>query len=137
MSKATTFILLLILIAAGGLILFGKKDVQAPTENNIEITTPENTAPESDTATIEYMDTGFTPPSLEVMAGTTVTFINRSTADMWVASNPHPTHTTLPEFDELKSVGNGGSYAYTFTTPGIWSYHNHARARDTGTIIVK
>ncbi len=164
MSKTTTVILLLILIAAGGIILFGKKSVQAPTTNTNEESTstqdqgatggPSTTTPiiggtesvganggitfnPKGPSTVEYTNSGFSPASLTVKVGDTVTFVNHSSNQMWVASNPHPIHTDLSGFDEKTAVGNGGSYSYTFTTAGTHNYHNHVHASDGGTIIVQ
>lgn len=86
--------------------------------------------------TVTYADSGFTPNSVTVKKGTTVTFVNESTGNMWVASAVHPTHQLLPGFDQLKSVANGGTYEYTFDKVGTWKYHNHVSAGDTGTVIV-
>ncbi len=163
MSKTTGFILLLVLIAAGGIILFGRKNVQAPATTNTE-----NTVPAGDTSgaggpttttpiiggtetvnenggltfnptganTVKYTDAGFVPASIDVAPGTTVTFVNDSSGQMWVASDPHPTHTDLPGFDEHTAVSKGGTYSYTFTQAGSWGYHNHVHASAKGTVNV-
>jgi len=83
--------------------------------------------------TITYNESGFSPNSLTVKVGTTVTFTNQGTGSMWVASNPHPTHTDLPEFDEKSSAAN---YSFTFTKAGTWGFHNHKNPGQGGTIIV-
>lgn len=85
---------------------------------------------------VTYSDSGFTPNSVTVKAGTTVSFVNESTKKMWVASAMHPTHQLLPGFDELESVGEGGTYEYTFAKTGTWKYHNHVGPSDTGTVTV-
>ena len=88
------------------------------------------------TATVTLTDNGFVPKALTVKAGTTVKFTNGSGRQMWVASNPHPTHTLLPGFDELTAVGKGGSYDYQFTKVGTWGYHNHLSPQIGGTVVV-
>lgn len=88
------------------------------------------------TATVIYTDSGYTPNMITVKKGTTVTFKNNSTGEMWTASGVHPTHQLLPGFDEMKSVANGGTYEYTFTKVGKWQYHNHVNASDQGYVIV-
>jgi plastocyanin len=89
------------------------------------------------THTVTYNDSGFSPRVLYVRAGDSVAFFNDSSGSMWVASDPHPTHTDLPGFDELGSIGHGASWAYRFTAPGTWGYHNHASSTQTGTIVVQ
>lgn len=86
---------------------------------------------------VTYSDTGFAPSPVTVKAGTTVTFVNESGGAMWVASDPHPTHTLLAGFDELASVGRGGTWEYTFTKVGTWMYHNHMSPSVKGTVVVK
>jgi plastocyanin len=85
---------------------------------------------------ITFTDKGFSPSPATVKVNTTVTFVNESTSPMWVASDPHPTHTLLPGFDELKSVEKGGTYEYTFVKVGTWTYHNHMNPSTKGTVVV-
>ena len=85
---------------------------------------------------VTFTDKGFSPSPMKVKVGTTVTFVNESSSGMWVASDPHPTHTLLLGFDELTSVGKGGTYEYTFTKIGTWTYHNHLTPTVKGTVIV-
>ena len=89
-----------------------------------------------------YTDAGFSPANLTVKVGDTVTFKNQSSADMWVASAMHPTHsvyngTTLqqhcpdPEnndFDQCQSGGAGTSWSFTFTKAGSFGYHGLSAA---------
>lgn len=96
---------------------------------------------------VTYTDGGFEPARLNVSVGETVRFFNESSRDMWVGSNNHPTHTLYPvksgddclgsSFDQCEATGSGAFYDFTFTTEGSFGYHNHMRARDTGTIIVQ
>lgn len=88
-------------------------------------------------ATVDYTDSGFSPKSITVKVGDTVTWTNKSGGPIWIASNPHPTHTDLPGFDELGSAKNGETYSYTFAKAGSWKYHNHMNAVDGGVVIVQ
>ena len=85
---------------------------------------------------VTFTDSGFSPKSVTVSSGSTVAFMNESTGGMWVASDVHPTHQLLPGFDAQKSVAKGGSYEYTFTKVGTWTYHNHVAPTQTGTVVV-
>lgn len=87
--------------------------------------------------TVSYTGSGFTPSTITVEAGITVTFVNNSSKSMWVASDAHPSHKDLLGFDQLKGSGNGTSYTYTFKKAGEWSYHNHLSAGQRGTVVVK
>lgn len=84
-----------------------------------------------------YTDSGYSPSVLTVKAGATVTFKNESSGALWTASNPHPIHTNLSEFDAKTAVPPAESYSFTFTKVGQWSYHNHLRPSDGGTIFVE
>lgn len=85
---------------------------------------------------VTLSDTGFAPSPTTVKMGTTVTFVNESSGQMWVASDPHPTHTLLSGFDELKSVAKGGTYEYAFVKVGTWTFHNHMNPSVKGTVMV-
>jgi len=86
---------------------------------------------------VNYTDTGFSPFSLEIKKEQTLRFNNQSTSGMWISSNPHPTHTDYPGFDQKKVVFRGEYYEFTFTKVGTWGYHNHINPNQTGKIIVK
>ena len=126
----------------GGYFLFFNKG-NAPITNNTTAmetgtvntnTTGTNTAKK---VTVNYTDSGFSPASMTIKKGDTVVFVNQSSESMWVASNPHPTHTDYPAFDEKATVGSGGSWSFTFDQVGTWDYHNHKSSSDTGTIVVE
>lgn len=76
-------------------------------------------------AKVKFTNKGFVPEKITIEVGSMVEFINESSTDMWVASNPHPAHSKLPTFDEFKTVKTGGRYRYTFDKKGTWEYHNH------------
>lgn len=118
-----------------------------PTTESDETSAEENQ--ESSTQnTVEYTSTGFTPATITIQAGETVTWTNSSPNQMWVASAVHPTHanyndTTFQEhcddptatpFDQCSA---SNSYSFTFNQTGTWAYHNHMSAADTGTVIVE
>lgn len=88
------------------------------------------------TMTVTYTDSGFSPSTIMINQGDTVTFVNQSSRRMDVASDPHPLHTDYPGFDEKEGSGPGASYSFTFDRIGQWSYHNHNMPRDKGTVNV-
>lgn len=99
-------------------------------------------------ATVTFSDAGFSPTSVTVAKGGTVTFTNTSSRSMWVAADEHPTHTeydgtsrtqhcaTTPSasFDQCS---NGTTYSFTFTKAGTFNYHNHSAAQYQGTVVVQ
>ncbi len=100
---------------------------------------------------IEMTSNGFSPQTLTISAGDTVTFVNKGTGEYWPASAMHPTHTFYPGsnidkcgtseenkiFDACKGISPGESYKFTFYEKGTWGYHDHLNARLTGKIIVE
>jgi len=129
----------LILFGAGCARSYGTPPVAIPTvnlpaqpSNSVTITPPQ--PPE---AKIEYTEQGFNPSTLRVLVGTKVTFVNKSTKDMWVASDPHPAHTICPGFDAMKGYKKGENFSYTFPKAAECPFHNHLSPRDKGSIEVK
>lgn len=92
---------------------------------------------QAETVIISYTDNGFTPSTVTVSSGTTVVFENNSSQSMRVASDPHPVHTALPEFDARQGVAFDQSYDFTFTQEGSWGFHNHLAPQHGGTVIVE
>ncbi|MBI4017571.1 MAG: cupredoxin domain-containing protein [Candidatus Aenigmarchaeota archaeon] len=133
-------LLMLVLVA-------GCTSAQAP----VNVETGGTTNPTSDTAAVRITSSGFSPKTITVTPGTTVTWTNDDTAAHWVASNVHPTHTVYPGsgigkcdtaqepaiFDACKNIPAGGTYAFTFTEKGTWGYHDHLNAGTTGTVVVQ
>lgn len=109
---------------------------QAISPNGVMQGTEKGGVPSGEKASVSYTEDGFSPKSMTVQVGTTVTFVNNSSKGMWVASDVHPTHQLLPGFDQLKSVQKGGTYDYTFIKVGTWALHNHVSASDKGTVVV-
>lgn len=118
---------------------------EAPSElapNNIDEATSEiveDVVLEEDSfvTTISIDDTGFTPSDVTISAGDTVKFINNGQAPHWPASDVHPTHEVLPDFDSERGLQTGESYSYTFTEAGSWDFHDHLRPSFTGTVTVQ
>ncbi len=99
---------------------------------------------------ITYTDSGYTPNTITIKKGETVTWKNESSVSMWIASAVHPTHkvypstdaaacgtqTLLPMFDACAGVVAGQSWSFQFNYVGTWGFHNHARSSHTGKIVV-
>lgn len=86
---------------------------------------------------IVYTDSGFSPATVTIKVGQMVAWTNNSSRSMWVATDPHPAHTQLSGFDAEVGASPGGTYNFTFTKAGTWTYHNHLNPGDHGTIIVE
>lgn len=91
----------------------------------------------TEAVTITMSESGFSPSTVTIAAGTTVTFINNGQAAHWPASDVHPTHNILPSFDSKRGLATGDSYSYTFDEVGTWRCHDHLLPQFTCTIVVK
>lgn len=144
-SMLTWLVIFLVLLGlVGAYFVFRKSATEVPVQTEDTNTqTEQSTATESpimektEAVTITYKDGVFTPSTVTIKKDTTVKFVNGGNDQMWVASAPHPQHTNLPGFDQLKAVGRGESYEYTFIKVGSWKYHNHVNPTAFGTVVVE
>lgn len=86
--------------------------------------------------TITYTSGSFSPATLTVKSGDTVTLINKSNDTIQFDSNPHPVHTDNTELN-VGAVGPGETKTFTLTKKGTWGYHNHLESSERGTIVVE
>ena len=94
---------------------------------------------------------GFSPSTITIKSGESVSWVNENTGEHQPASNDHPTHTLYPgssankcngpdeanTFDACRGISSGGSYTFTFTKKGTWGYHDHLSSGTRGTVIVQ
>lgn len=99
---------------------------------------------------VTYTGNGFSPKSLTVKKGDTVTWLNKDSDQLWVASGVHPDHTLYDgtsraqhcpntantAFDQCKGMPTGQSYSFTFNKVGTWEYHNHLNPSESGEVVV-
>lgn len=162
-KKILTLIVLVVVVATVALIIsLGDNEVFETTSLPAPITNPVPEATDLPPIAVNppaveaqnvvvYTDSGFSPTTLNVKRGETVTFENRSSLNMWPASALHPTHavydgTSLQEhcpnnantaFDACEGIPPGSSWSFQFNRSGTWKYHDHLSPRYTGTIIVE
>jgi plastocyanin len=100
-------------------------------------------------AKVVYDGHSFTPASVTIAKGGTVTFTDTA-GSMWLASDPHPVHTAYDgtsrsehcalgytgakPFDECSM---GSSFSFTFNKTGTFGYHDHMNASAHGTVSVQ
>ncbi len=139
-GRGITIAIIVIIIIAIIFFIWKIASGTAPTTTTLPGQFADNTQPignSKKTANVSLTDSGFSPASITIHAGDTVVFTNNSQGRMWVASDPHPTHTDYPGFDEKSAAVSGGSYSFTFTRVGSWGYHNHLNPATRGTVVVK
>lgn len=152
-------LLLIIVIGGGWYVLSRPMTTEAPGATDDQAaatTTPDMTKPAESAApapiTVTYTDQGFSPKSVSIAQGQTVTWVNNTSHNMWVASAKHPEHTGYDgtnreahcaasytgakPFDECAQAAPGASYSFTFTKAGTWPYHDHVNATMFGSVVV-
>lgn len=88
-------------------------------------------------AEIDFTANGFSPASLTVAKGTTVTFTNKDSQAHWPASGVHPIHQICAGLDPLQPLQPGESYDFTFNVAKTCPMHDHLNPGTQGTIIVQ
>jgi len=88
------------------------------------------TAPQASAGAVSIDNFTFTPQTLTVKAGTTVTWTNRDDIPHGVASNNNA-------FPKSKALDTDDRYSFTFTTPGTYKYFCYVHPHMTGTVVVE
>ena len=137
---------LLLLVAGGGYYVANKTVSTAPSEDVVAEAVVDDSSQAAsanrptnpNATTVTYTDKGFGPDAVTIKLGQTVRWFNQSSGKLWVAANPHPTHTSLAGFDENGSINKGQGWQYTFTQVGTFSYHNHMMpGKSEGKVVVQ
>lgn len=133
-----------------GFVLFGGQG-QEGTNGQLPLNTQDAETSTGTANVIEMRPSGFSPRSIRISVGDTVTFTNVDrSGSVWPASVSHPQHLAYPGsgiskcgtdqegsiFDACKEINPGESYSFTFNEVGIWRYHNHLIPSYVGTVIV-
>lgn len=143
-EKTIGIVVAVVVVLLGGWYLLSWTPASAPTDGVSDT----NGTPSSGT-TIAYTSSGFSPASVTVPLGATVSFVNQTADRMWVASAMHPGHEAYDgtALEEHCAAGYAGaapfdqcaasaSYSFTFTKAGTWPFHNHANAAHFGSVTV-
>ncbi len=144
-TKLIIGIVLFVVVLGGGYLLVStSKPAMAPTPTPSP-TSQEAMQPTSVPASPSAMQTknavtltssGYSPATLTIKAGESVTWTNKSGEDATVNSDPHPTHTAYPPLN-LGSFVDGQSLSLSFPKTGTYGYHDHLNPSLRGIIIVQ
>ena len=118
-----------------------------PPTDNLTGTAPDAAASAPMSATINYDGKSFSPSSVTIKQGGTVTFT--STGAMWIASASHPAHTGYDGTDRaahcaagykgaapFDQCSSGSTFSFTFTKVGTWPFHDHKNSSAYGSVTV-
>ena len=104
-------------------------DSSAPTSSSSSATTGEQM--------VTISSSGFSPATVTIKAGQTVTWTNKDTAMHTVNSDPHPVHTAYPPLNTVGRLSPGQVKSLSFPTAGTYRYHDHLNPDWTGTVVVQ
>lgn len=85
---------------------------------------------------ITRTNNGYEPKEVTIKQGDVVLWVNESDDFHWPASDLHPTHGVYPAFDPLRPLAPGEDWKFKFDQAGVWRFHDHIRANETGTVTV-
>jgi len=125
--------------AAIAYAMINASNTAAPATNSNGSSSSSSSSPTGTSQTvasvITYDGSTFTLSVGTVAAGSQVEIKNTSTGPLDFDSDPHPTHTDEPEFNQ-GSVDPGQSKTFTITKKGTWGFHNHLDPTQHGNITV-
>jgi plastocyanin len=93
-------------------------------------------APLPKTVSVSIINGKFDANSLTISVNDTVIWVNKDVATHQIASDPHPTHTNLPDL-ESGILATNQTFSFKFKQAGTYTYHDHINPTIKGTIIVK
>jgi len=108
-----------VLVSGGGLALATKPLAQ----------TPEAAAPITTAAEVRIDNFTFSPPTLTVTAGTTVTWVNGDDLPHTIAAKDRSLRS--------KALDTDDRFSFTFTTPGEYDYFCSLHPHMVGKVVVK
>jgi plastocyanin len=92
-------------------------------------TTPSTPAPTGTPVPVKIAQLAFSPASVTVPVGGTVTWTNSDQVEHTVTSMGRGPLGSA-------TIGTGGTYSYTFTTPGTYMYYCAVHPDMMGTVVV-
>jgi amicyanin len=133
-----TVIVIVAALLVGGVLFAANNDDKEPTTTEVTQTTTTETTTEdvtdndaTATEEVEIEDMAFSPASITVKKGTTVTWTNRDAVQHTVTPDNPST-----EFAASGMLSSDESYSVTFNTVGTYTYHCQPHPQMTGTVIV-
>lgn len=135
MNKKILIGVVAVLVIGGVIVLASEKSGEDKSSKSTANTSSQTSAETNSATTITYTNDGFSPATITVKSGTTVTVKNASSQPLQFESDPHPQHTDNEELN-VSNVAPGESQTFVANTTGTFGYHNHLNSSDTGTIVV-
>lgn len=119
-----------------GLVLVLTGCQTPPIKSLRDETTPAATASPVITSLVTIQNNQFNPPLAEVAVGQIITFQNLDSTAHQIASDPHPSHSILPDLFSPQLYKNQ-TWSYTFKSAGQFGVHLEDNPSVLGKIIVR
>lgn len=126
-------VLLLVLLSVAVLYFGGDANyepVTASTGRNGTIRPPR-------TYSVLYSGGVFSPTNLRIHSGDTVKFQNNSLVAVRIVPDTEKDQLNGVGFSNIGEISSKNSFSYTFSTPGIFNYHNERNPNEAGAIIIR
>lgn len=149
MGRSATAAIAVVAVVIFGVLIFAVTRGTAHSPNNSTTPSPSPSASASPTtstgasaspaaakATVSYDGSTFTPTQNTVTSGGAITFINKSSREVDVDSDPHPVHTSDTELN-VGPIAPGQSKTVTVTKKGNFGIHNHLNPNQTARVTVQ
>lgn len=80
---------------------------------------------------------GFSPQTLTIKVGESVTWVNQDSTDRQANSDPHPAHTIYAPLNTIGFLKVGEKRLLSFPAKGVYKFHDHLYPQFTGSIVVE
>lgn len=129
MNKSIIAAMAAVIIVGGGATWYfvSRSNNNKPAETTTQQTTSGSTVSEN-TNTVNIQNMAFSPASITVKKGTTVTWTNNDSVDHTVTAGNNGFDSGL--------LSKGESFEFTFNTVGTFQYHCTVHPNMTGTVTV-
>lgn len=117
------------------LIPFGKPQPATKKQSQTTQPTPGNFY-KKEKATFSYTANGFVPKNATVKLGQVVTWTNDTKENMSLNSDNHPTHVKFPILN-VGTIPPDATGQVTFDKVGTYTFHDHYKPENRGTVIVE
>jgi len=147
-KKIAALVLVLLIVGFGLVLFFANNGDDEPEATPTPVATPSARATaasspsgtqggsQPEAVTVRFTDDGFSPQTVTVKSGQSITFTNDSDRTVEPSSDPHPTHTTNPQLN-VGDLAPGQSKTITPTRTGSWGMHDHLQPSLKLTVVVQ
>lgn len=128
-------IVLLLILLSLAVLYFGKSG--HPQQAVASKTNSQFTPRPPRTYSVFYSGGVFSPTNLRIHSGDTVKFQNNGFSAIKIAPNSEKDQENGVGFENIGEIQTKNSFSYTFSTSGIFNYHNEKNPNEAGAIIIR